>query len=178
MLSPGPPPALHRQAARLQPAHGHLEPPGPTRPRLHGAPRRAAPALPEWAVQRGGGVPGASRPRGAATRKHPASRVSGRNPRGLYSRTQYSSLLGRVVVCLGPWSTQDSRWQRQRVTLNPNSGPGGQRQLVIVQAQRARHRSGRPAPSAPLVEASPPQTHSPTSESRGGGLGSAATHSL
>lgn len=60
----------------------------------------------------------------------------------------------------------------------PQLGPRGQQQLVIVQAQRARHRGCCPAPSATLVEASPPQTHSPTSESRRGGRGSAATPSL
>lgn len=47
MLSPGKPPVRHRQAAWLQPARGHSERPGPTRPRLRGAPRGADPARPE-----------------------------------------------------------------------------------------------------------------------------------
>lgn len=61
----------------------------------------------------------------------------------------------------------------------PLPEPRGQRLLIIVRAQRARRRGGRPSPSAPLVDANPappPPTHSPASESREGGRGSAAPH--
>lgn len=66
MLSPGPPPALHRRSARLQPARGHSERPDPAglRLRLAGAPRPwPASSWPEWAVRYDAGVGSEGRPR-------------------------------------------------------------------------------------------------------------------
>lgn len=58
--APRAPPASRPASARARP----LAAAGPNPPRLRGAPCGATPARPEWAVQRGGGVPGASPPPG------------------------------------------------------------------------------------------------------------------
>ncbi|XP_014641310.1 PREDICTED: basic salivary proline-rich protein 2-like [Ceratotherium simum simum] len=171
MLSPGPPQrstgappgSSPRAATRSSPADPapppRRPPPGPT------------PTRPEWAVQRGGGVRGASPPRGADTRKQPASRVSGGAHAGP-ARLHSESVPPRPGGCVSRGrSAQDSAAAGHPLPL---PGPRGQRQLVIVQAQRAGFRGGRPPPSAPLVEASP---KTQASESRGGGRGSAAPHS-
>lgn len=123
MLSPGPPPALHRRAARLQPAaRGHSERPGPTRPRLHGAPSPAwPPPGPSGRRSAGEGPRGDPAPgvrTRAGTRRHAC--LAGRTLE-LRSRTQIPSLRGAMAVCLG---LGRFRTRRRRVTLYPYLGPG------------------------------------------------------
>ncbi|XP_007470517.1 PREDICTED: transcription initiation factor TFIID subunit 4-like [Lipotes vexillifer] len=84
------------------------------------------PARPKWAVQRGGGSEGRPRPRGADKRV--------------------------AAVCLEARSAQDLAAAAHPVPLPE---PRGQRLLIIVRAQRARRRGGRPSPSAALVDANP-----------------------
>lgn len=164
MLSPGPPPALHRRAARLQPARplgaARRDPAPPPRRPPRGRPRPA-------------GVGGAARGRGPRGVPAPGARPRASTPRhacpagrtlALHSRTQDPSLPDRVAVCLGVRSAQDSAAAAGHPLLQP--WPRDQWRLVIVGAQRAWRRDGRPTPSALLVEASLPG--SPASESRVG----------
>ncbi|XP_022355351.1 proline-rich protein 2-like [Enhydra lutris kenyoni] len=150
MLSPGPPPALHRRAARLQPVRGHSEPPGPARPRLRGAPRPdRPPSGPSGRRSAGEGSEGRPRP-GRGHAQAPRVTRGWRDARG-----------GRAagLRITAPPPTSEARSAQDSVAAAghplPLPGPRGQRQLVIVRAQRTRRHGGRPSPSAPPVEACP-----------------------
>lgn len=150
--SPGRPPRSTGEPPGSSP-RGHSERPGQTRPRLRGAPRGADPARPKWAVQHGGGVPGASPPPGRGHAQAPrVTRVS----RGARWRcTAGLRIPPSQAWWLYVWgvrSAQDSAAAAGHPLLQP--GPRGQWRLVIVGAQRAWRRGGRPTPSVLLVEAS------------------------
>lgn len=167
MLSPGPPPALHRRAARLQPARGHSEPPGPARPRLRGAPRPdRPPSGPSGRRSAGEGSEGRPRP-GRGHAQAPRVTRGWRDARGARA----------AGLRITPPTTSLARSAQDSVAAAghplPLPRPRGQRQLVIVRAQRTRRHGGRPSPSVPPVEACPTR-HSAASESRAGRRGSAA----
>lgn len=117
------------QARRLASARApHSERPGPARPGPASAapPARPGPAWPGPRPARVGGatlgrVWGRPRPRGADTRRHPASRVSGGQHAGA-ARRDSGSLLPRASV----WGLGRLRIRRRRrqVTLYPYPGPG------------------------------------------------------
>ncbi|XP_038295639.1 basic proline-rich protein-like isoform X1 [Canis lupus familiaris] len=134
---PGPPPALHRRAARLRPARGHSEAPGPARPGPASAapPARPAPVRPEWAAQRGGGVRGASPPRRGHA-QHPASR--GAAPRASGPPTP------------GGLGTR----RRRRVTLHPYPGPGASGSWSLFQHKGPGATAAALPP--PLLRSKPP----------------------
>lgn len=118
---------------------------GPTRPGPASAsaapPARARP-LP---ARRGGGVRGASPPRGADTRRHPTSRVSAGAHAGA-ARRRAGPLPPSRGDCVSDGSVGGGFGGRAGHPL-PEPGPRGQRQLVIVRAQRAKARRGGPSPS-------------------------------
>lgn len=150
--APGRPPRSTGEPPGSSP-RGHSERPGRTRPRLRGAPRGADPARPKWAVQRGGGVPGASPPPGRGHAQAPrVTRVS----RGARWRCTAGLRIppsqARWLYVWGVRSAQDSAAAAGHPLLQP--GPRGQWRLVIVGAQRAWRRGGSPTPSVLLVEAS------------------------
>lgn len=133
-----PPGSSPRAATRSRPARPRLRgAPGPTGPR----PARVGGAA------RGRGPRGVPAP-GADTRRHPASREAGRAHAGAAPRNS-----GSTPPRPEGRSARDSAAAAGHPL--PLPGPRGQRQLVIVRAQRARRQGGRPSPSAPPVEACP-----------------------
>lgn len=133
---PGPP-HLHRAAPCSAPGRpprstgeppgssplGHSERPGGTRPRLRGAPSGADPARPEWAVQLGGGVPGASPPPGRGHAQAP--RVTRVPPGARWHCTAGLRVPPSQVGWLCVWGFGRLRTrQRQQVTLYSNRGSG------------------------------------------------------
>lgn len=170
MLSPGSPqhstgappaPARARPlgAARLGPASAQPAPPGPDQP-PPGPSGRCAP--------NGGGVRGASPPRGADTRKQPTSRVPARAHAGA-ARWRSESLpeWPSDCVCVRRLVRLETRRAGHQLPLPE---PEGWRQLVIVPAQRAKARRP-PLPLGSSKRSFPPQ--SPASPSKGRPRGSA-----
>lgn len=170
MLSPGSPqhstgappaPARARplRAARLGPASAQPAPPGPDQP-PPGPSGRCAP--------NGGGVRGASPPRGADTRKQPTSRVPARAHAGA-ARWRSESLpeWPSDCVCVRRLVRLETRRAGHQLPLPE---PEGWRQLVIVPAQRAKARRP-PLPLGSSKRSFPPQ--SPASPSKGRPRGSA-----
>lgn len=152
--SPGPPPHLHpplhaQPPGRPQRSTGAprgsslpraATPGGPTRPRLRGAPSPAwPPPGPSGRCSAGEG-PRVTPPRGADTRRHPASRVSGGAHAGA-TQQDSDSLLEERWLCV--WGSVGSG-------LGGGGSPATRRPraaaLVIVRAQRARRRGSRPFP--------------------------------
>lgn len=162
MLSPGPP--QHSTGAPPAPARarGHSELPGPAPPPPSRRPRPwpAPPGPSGRCARNGGGVRGASPPRGADTRKQPTSRVPARVHAGA-ARRRPGSLpeRPRECVCAGRLGQLESRRAGHHLSL---PGPKGRRQLVIVPAQRAKARRP-PLPLRCSRRSFPPQ--SPASRS-------------
>lgn len=177
MLSPGPPQALHRRAARLRPARGHSERPDPAGPRLRlgGAPGPGqsppGPSGRRGAGRRGGGVRGASPPRGADTRRHPTSRVSAGAHAGA-ARRRAGPLPPSLGDCVSDGSVGCGFGGRVTPYQSRAPGPAAAGHCSSTKGQGAAR---RPLPLASLIEARP--RHSPASESRAGSRGSAARRS-
>lgn len=180
MLSPGPPPALHRRAAWLQPARptrsGPARPgpaPPPQRPRPGPARPGPAPARLEWAAQRWGGSGGDPAP-GARTRAGtPRHACPAGNTQELRGGTQAPSFRGPVSgVSVG--SGLGGGGGRSPSTPTRAPGPAAAGHCSSTKGQAPRR------PPFPLLLSRRclfPQTHSPASESRGGGGGSVAPDS-
>lgn len=155
---------LHAQprAAPRAPPASH---PAPARAATRSCPARPGPASaaplagqtppgPSGRCSAGEGSQGRPRPRGAGTRKHPASRVS-RGAHAGAAQQDSGSLPPRPGGCMsGEFGRLRTRSAAAAGHPLLQPGPRGQWRLVIVGAQRAWRRGGRPTPSVLLVEAS------------------------
>ncbi|XP_049502455.1 proline-rich protein HaeIII subfamily 1-like [Panthera uncia] len=150
MLSPGPPPALHRRAARLQPALRHSEPPGPARPRLRGAPSPAGPRPARvGGAARGRGRRGVPAP-GADTRRHPASREADQAHAGAAPGDPGSPSPRAPTPRAGRLRTRP----RPRVTLYPYPGPGASGSWSLFEHKGPGAKAAALPP--PLLRSKPP----------------------
>lgn len=138
----------------------------PARPRLRLAgapgPDRPPPGPSGRCAPNGGGVRGASPPRGADTRKQPTSRVPARAHAGLHGGAWDSSQSGLETACVRRFSRLETCRAGHRLSLPE---PKGQRQLVIVPAQRTKARRS-PLPHSSSRRSFPPQCLASRSKGR------------
>ncbi|XP_062070255.1 serine/arginine repetitive matrix protein 1-like [Lepus europaeus] len=137
------------QARRPAPARpGRAPPPPRRRPRPGPVPSR-----PEWAARRGGGVRGASPPRGADTRRHPTSRVSAGAHAGA-ARRRAGPLPPSLGDCVSDGSVGCGFGGR--VTPYRSRGPGASGSWSLFEHKGPRR--GAAAPPPRCSDRSPPQT--------------------
>lgn len=142
-------PALHRRAARSSPRAATRSCPARPRLRLAGAPGpvQPPPGPSGRCARSGGGVRGASPPRGAETRKHPTSRVPARAHAGA-ARWRPGSLpeCPHDCVCVGlTRSARDSSSGSRSIPAGAR-GPAATGHCSSTKSQGAA-----PAPPPPLL---------------------------